>query len=254
MRTREYEDEKYWNNLRRSRDHLGYEHVALDGSDGEKEFDHEILNAVVEKRVLDLGCGVGLFTLEIARGAREAYAVDFSREALFRAKTNLTTAKQVNVGLELADARKLPFTDATFDVVVSRRGPGTATMTTLYEAHRVLLKGGRLMEITIGEKDKANIAEIFGRGQNFGVKQRVAISKDKMLREAGFRSVEVKDYVATEIFSGMEDLIIRLSSAPIIPDFDVKQDSKFLLSVEKQCKTRRGIETEVHRVTIVAVK
>ena len=254
MRTREYEDEKYWDNLRSLRDHLGYEHVALDGSDGEKEFDHEILSAVEGKRVLDLGCGVGTFALELAQGAKEVYAVDFSREALVRAKTNLTASKQVNVGLELADARKLPFAGGTFDVVVSRRGPGTANMTTLYEAHRVLLKGGRLMEITIGEKDKANKAQIFGRGQNFGVKQRVAISKDNMLREIGFRSVEVKDYVATEIFSGMEDLIIRLSSAPIIPDFDVERDSNFLSSVEEQCKTPRGIETEVHRVTIVAVK
>lgn len=254
MTTREYEDQKYWNHLRRSRDHLGYEHVALDGSDGEKEFDHEILSAVVGKRVLDLGCGVALFALEIAQRATEVDAVDFSREALVRAKTNVTAAKQVNVGLELADARKLPFAQDTFDVVVSRRGPGTANMTTLYEAHRVLLKGGRLMEITIGEKDKANIAQIFGRGQNFGVKQRVAISKDQMLREAGFSSVEVKDYIATEIFPRIEDLIIRLRSAPIIPDFDVKRDSKFLSSVEKQCKTHRGIETEVHRVTMVAIK
>lgn len=71
MRTREYEDKKYWNNLRGSREHLGYEDLVLDGSDGEQEFDDELLKTVEGNDVLDLGCGIGPFALEVAKSARK---------------------------------------------------------------------------------------------------------------------------------------------------------------------------------------
>lgn len=96
--------------------------------------------------------------------------------------------------------------------MVSRRGPVTDSVASLSEAYRVLRIGGRFLEITIGEKDKANIVKIFGRGQMFEVKERIAVSKSKMLKDVGFKVVEIRDYLATEIFQSMEDLIIRLSS------------------------------------------
>lgn len=88
----------------------------------------------------------------------------------------------------------------------------------------------------------------------YGVTERVVVAKSRMLKNAGFRILEVKDYLATEIFQAMNDLKIRLNSAPIIPNFDVKRDEKHLERVEETCKTTRGIETEVHRVIIIASK
>lgn len=85
------------------------------------------------------------------------------------------------------------------------------------------------MEITIGEIDKNNIVKIFGRGQKYGVTERVVVAKSRMLKNAGFLILEVKDYLATEIFQTMNDLKIRLQSAPIIPNFDVKRDEKYCL-------------------------
>lgn len=249
-----YQDQEYWNNLRRSRHYYRHENVVTDGNDGEDEFDSKILDAIVGKLVLDVGCGIGEFTIRMARQASEVVGVDFSEEAIRRAETNLGRMGIKNCKVKQANANELLFLDATFDVVVSRRGPVTDNMQSLSEANRVLKNDSTLMEITIGEKDKANIAKIFGRGQMFGVTERVAVSKRKMLESAGFRVVEVKDYLATEIFQTIDDLVIRLNSAPIIPNFEVNRDRTHLQLVEKMCKTRRGIETEVHRVTIVATK
>ncbi len=240
--------------MRRSRDRLSHEHVFTDGNDGENEFDATILNTVVNQVVLDVGCGIGEFTLRIAERAREVVGVDFSKEAIRRATTKLNRIGIRNCKFKQADANELPFPDAAFDVVVSRRGPVTASMQSLFEAHRVLSEGGTLMEITIGEKDKNNILRIFGRGQMYGITERVAVPKRRMLEEAGFRIIEINDYLATEIFRTLNDLIIRLNSAPIIPNFDVKRDKKYLEQVEEIYKTSRGIETEVHRVTIIATK
>jgi len=240
--------------LRRSRDRLSHEHVFTDGNDGENEFDAKILNAVADQVVLDVGCGIGEFTLRIAERAREVVGVDFSEEANHRAETNLSRKRIRNCRFKQADANELPFPDAAFDVVVSRRGPVTSSMQSLLEAFRVLREGGILMEITIGEKDKNNLLRIFGRGQMYGTTERVVVTKGRMLEDAGFLIVEIKDYLGTEIFRTLDDLIIRLNSAPIIPNFDVKRDQKYLEKAEGICKTRRGIETEVHRVTMIAAK
>jgi SAM-dependent methyltransferase len=253
MKDKTYDNKEYWNKLRKSRDYYEEEHVTLEGKGGDTEFDGEILEAVGGKDVLDVGCGVGLFTIEIARRAKEVVGVDFSEEAVARAKRNQAAEYRLkNLRFKQADARRLPFEDAQFDVVVSRRGPATSSLETLSEACRVLREGGLLMEITIGERDKANLVKIFGRGQMYGMKEAVAASKRRMLDKTGFKEVVTVDYIATEIFETMKDLIIRLNSAPIIPGFDVEKDKRFLAIVEKTCLTPRGIETPIHRVTIVS--
>jgi 23S rRNA (guanine745-N1)-methyltransferase len=207
MKDRTYEDQEYWNNVRKSRDRLSHEHVLTDGNDGENEFDAKILHKVVDQVVLDVGCGIGEFTLKIAGHAREVVGVDFSKEAISRATTNLNRTGTRNCTFKQANANELPFPDTAFDVVVSRRGPVTASMQSLSEAYRVLKEDGTFMEITIGEKDKNNIVKIFGRGQQFGATERVVVAKSRMLKNAGFLILEVKDYLATEVFQTMSDLM-----------------------------------------------
>lgn len=238
----------------KSRDNFPRENLVTDGNSGEAEFDSKILETTAGKVVADVGCGIGEFTLRIAERAREVVGLDFSQEAIRRAEKNLGRMGRRSCKFKQADANELPFPDARFDVVVSRRGPVTSSMQSLLEAFRVLREGGTLMEITIGEKDKNNILRIFGRGQMYGIAERVAVTKGRMLEDTGFLIVEIKDYIGTEIFRTLDDLVIRLNSAPIIPNFDVKRDEKYLKRVEEECKTSRGIETEVHRVTIIATK
>jgi hypothetical protein len=98
-----------------------------------------------------------------------------------------------------------------------------------------------------------NIHQIFGRGQTLG-SEKVSTSTDRMLREVGFKPLKIKDHMATEIFPTMNSLIIRLKNSPIIPNFDSAKDEAHLQEVEKSCKTLRGIETQAHRVTIIARK
>ncbi len=252
MRDRTYEDREYWNNVRR--DYHRHEKVVTEGNDGESEFVAKVLNVAVGKVLLDVGCGVGEFASKMAGSAHEVVGIDFSEEAIRQAETNLRRFRTKNCTFKQGNADNLPFSDATFDIVVSRRGPVTSNVQCLSEAHRVLKKGGTLMELTIGEKDKANIARIFGRGQMLGVTERVSQSKKRMLEKAGFQDIQIGDYLANEIFESMRDLIIRLEGAPIIPNFDVKRDREYLEQVEELRKTNRGIETEIHRVTIIATK
>jgi len=110
------------------------------------------------------------------------------------------------------------------------------------------------MEITIGERDKRNVAEIFGRGQKLGFKGQVSTVKKRWLEKVGFKTSAARDYLGTEVFRSLDDLIVRLKTAPIIPKFDVETDRTFLEAVRAKCMTERGIETPVHRVVLTAKK
>jgi SAM-dependent methyltransferase len=246
--TKEYWDKKWaFGEHRRER-------VILDGSDGEEEFDRELHYRTLRKIVLDEGCGSGALSLKIARKASRVRGIDTSTTALRLAGRNLKRIRLSNVDFRLADARHLPFLDNSFDVVYSRRGPGSDSIRTLVEAYRVLKKNGIFMEITIGERDKQNLARIFGRGQMLHVKGQVSTKKKEMMEKAGFSRVITRDYLATEVFKGMPDLLVRLQSAPIIPSFDPRKDRLFLDRVPKECMTDRGIETPVHRVVLIGCK
>ncbi len=251
---REYEDEEYWNRVYTSEEEYLEERVVAEGSDGEEEFDRKILNASVGKVVLDVGCGDARFTMQIAELAKEVFGVDFSEKAMLRALEEIARVKATNIRVQTANANKLPFPEGTFDLVVSRRGPVSDNLRTLSEAYRVLRKGGLLMEITIGERDKESLIRVFGRGQMYDVGEKVSVSKERMLRSVGFEEIEISEYLAYEIFESLHDLLIRLKSAPIIPDFDECRDKAYLDRVERTLATPRGIRTEVHRVSIMARK
>ena len=222
-----------------------------EGNDGEDEFDAKMLDTCVGRVVLDVGCGDGLFTIRMAKRAKEVIGVDFSRIAISEARKNLANSGRKNLRFEIANAESLNFQKETSDLVTCRRGPVTDTKDSLREAHRVLKKSGTLMEITIGEHDKENLAQVFGRGQML-VSERVSTLKERLLREAGFKKLEVKEYIATEIFPTIRDLTIRLKNSPIIPDFNVEKDREYLEKIEKAYKSKKGIETPTHRVTIIA--
>ena len=254
MKERTYENKRLWENIFASEEYFQNEKVTTEGNDGEDEFDAKILNGVVQKAVLDVGCGDGRFTIRMAELAKNVIGVDFSEAAISKAQTNLAKRRKINVKFRVADARKLPFAEESFDAVVSRRGPVTDTMHTLSEAYRVLKKEGCLMEITIGEQDKLSLKQIFGRGQLYGIKEKVADKKRRMLQKAGFKVIEIKEYFAIDTFENIKNLIIRLKSTPIIPDFDAQRDKQYLDQIKKTCVTTKGIKTETHRVTIIASK
>ena len=75
--------------------------------------------------VLDVGCGTGDTTLEIARRvgpAGSVVGVDVSPRMLAEARKRIETSESRNVHLELGDINELPLPGAAFDAVVSRFG------------------------------------------------------------------------------------------------------------------------------------
>jgi ubiquinone/menaquinone biosynthesis C-methylase UbiE len=72
-------------------------------------------------RLLDVACGTGVVAVTAARLGASVTGLDLTPELLAVARDNARTAG-VDVDFHEGDCERLPFDDATFDVVVSRFG------------------------------------------------------------------------------------------------------------------------------------
>lgn len=71
-------------------------------------------------RVLDVGCGPGIMTAALAYDAKEIVAFDITPEMISRARQRCETEGLTNVQFQVGQAEKLPFEDASFNVIVTR--------------------------------------------------------------------------------------------------------------------------------------
>ena len=108
------------------------------------------------ERVLDLGSGAGTDSLIAAQMVGEqghVTGVDMTPEMLAKARASAAEMGAQNVEFVEAEAERLPFPDASFDVVISN---GVIDLipdknAVFSELHRVLVPGGRLQvaDVTI---------------------------------------------------------------------------------------------------------
>ena len=141
-----YKDKELWEKLyaveeEQVRQHLE-ENSWKEGDDGEAIFDAMVLETAGGKDVIDIACGSGGFTLQVAEIANWVAGIDFSKKAIGEAIASMKRKGARNAEFLRAEAHRLPYADETFDLVMSRRGPATDTIYNTQEAYRVLRKSG----------------------------------------------------------------------------------------------------------------
>ncbi len=118
--------------------------------------------------VLDIGCGAGVDTIMAALMAGPSGSgtgIDLVPEMLERAQENARLAGALNVEFMEGSAEELPFSDNTFDVVISNGVFNLVVdkVKALGEVYRVLKPGGRFMladQVLAGELPKDTQARI----------------------------------------------------------------------------------------------
>ena len=70
------------------------------------------------KRILDLGCGDGRFAIGVAPFAASVEGLDPDPAAIAAARSNARKAGARNTHFGVGAAQRLPFADASFDVVI----------------------------------------------------------------------------------------------------------------------------------------
>lgn len=131
----------------------------LDGGLGAvKERLLERANVTAGEHVVDIGCGTGATTLELAGmagGGGSVLAVDVSRPLLERAAARAASAGLANVSFKLADAQTHAFSPSSADLVVSRFGVMffADPVAAFANIVRVLKPGGRVSFVSWASLD-----------------------------------------------------------------------------------------------------
>lgn len=109
------------------------------------------------EKALDLCCGTGDIALQLVRTGAEVTGLDFSERMLAIARERQAKARTGFGRIEflLGDAQKIPFPDATFDIVTI--GYGLRNLPDweqgLREMYRVARAGARLVILEFGKPD-----------------------------------------------------------------------------------------------------
>lgn len=178
----------------------------------------ELIGDVSGKRVLDVGCGSGVFIVELAKRGAYVVGIDYSDKMLEEAKRQLNYFKipSSKYTLKNADATKLPFKNGEFDVIL-------ATGLTDYlsdeqdklfirEAKRVLAKNGKLIvSFPVAESPFSFLRKGLGlkiRQKLFNlppIENSFSIKRIKNL----LSSVKLKDISRYKIFSTMWIIVAK---------------------------------------------
>lgn len=254
MTTPKSNEISWWNELAQKLN--GYKcnyKEEFENENGENEFSILVKKYLKDYPIaLDIGCADGTFALELSKYAKHITAIDLSPVMIETAKKSMAKS---NVEFIVADAKCLPFSDHSFDLVISRRGPVSAPRF-FEEAVRVTKPGGLIIEITIGEKDAVELKQVFNRGQgydNIG-KSRYMEIRNKIESNNSTRIKRMSEFFCSAFYPSIEDIILLLSSTPIIDDFDMKKDKDFLKKVQQKYMTEKGIYRTYHRLIWVAEK
>jgi SAM-dependent methyltransferase len=159
----------------------------------------EYIGDVEGLRVLEVACGRGGFTGQLARAGAQVTGCDFSWAALLAARSKQAAGLLPEVTLVQGDAQRLPFADSSFDAVVSCETIEhlPEVQAALCELRRITRVGGRLFLTTPNYANFMGLYEVYARfrhprrkdDQPFDRRQWFAQVR-RWVRRAGWRIVK----------------------------------------------------------------
>ena len=139
--------------------------------------------------VVDLGCGDGYLTIEMAAWARRVVAVDRSAEVLARSRERAARRRLKNIEWRQGDFEDVPLPHASADLVLLSQALHHAERPdrALAEAFRLLRPGGRLLVLDLKSHDEDWVRTLGDVWLGFSEPQ----LRD-LLADAGFEDVDVR--------------------------------------------------------------
>ncbi len=193
------------------------------------DFLFELLEKEKAKTILDLGCGIGKFAIELCQKGYSVVGVDINPEAIKKAKAeaqkSISNSAENYLRFYEGDATSLQLTEAPFDavimqLVVSIIG-GKEERESLFQTAKSLIKKNGLLYLSaVGASEDINpeYAEIYRKDFGFTQEQHTYFSRDN----------EGKILYATHHFTrnGLEKLLSAFKEIKIREEFETTRSGK----------------------------
>lgn len=173
-------------------------------------------------RILDLGCGTGISTRQIADGGGVIVGCDVDEQMI-------TEAKKANDGLEylVARAENLPFRNTEFDAITAFSAfHWFANEKALSEIKRVMKPNG--IFYVVNKNDTGDFKKGYKEIIKSVLQQDLPEAKkgyepEKLLKDSGFTDVQVRNFETSEYFNPAQAMqyLQSVSIWNLIPD-DIK--------------------------------
>ncbi len=190
------------------------------------------------RKILDVGCGPGIVSMQLSDLGYEMTALDFSEKMLEKAEKNAAD-NGLDIEFVCGNAMELPFGDCSFDAVVSDYVLWTVPdpRKVMDEWYRVLRPGGRIVYVDgdwshdrrmtflknkvsswacrIEDPDRKNDSE---PSDSEAMESLWSFGADRpnddiaMMERAGFRSISVRHGIQKKVLRGMRYLAYGLTN------------------------------------------
>ena len=216
----------------------------------------EILSVLKpQMKLLDIGCGTAHIIQELATGNRSSHFVglDISSAMLKIANTNIM--RLFNVELVEGDGFNLPFSDCTFDIVITKLADYSAK-----EAYRVLGGKGYFLEYSLGPEADKEVKEFFPKRiekENFFFPKSLREWKQEVCEhiiEVGFIVSNIRGYKEEDYYENEEELMDLIEMVPLVKNFDRKKDRKKIRELAEKYGTKNGVRITWHYYILMARK
>lgn len=206
-------------------------------------------------KLLDIGCGTAHIIQSLSTLHEDAtfIGLDVSTPMLKIAKLNTTGS--LNVMLIRGDGLKLPFSDCSFDIVITRLAEYSPL-----EAYRVLKSGGYFFEYGLGPAANREVVEFFRERierESFFFPKNLKEWKQEVCEkneDAGFTVESIEDFMEKEHYRSIEEFMNLIEMVPLVKSFDREKDRETVESLARRYLCKRGIRITWHYYILKARK
>lgn len=205
-----------------------------------QEYPTEVINSIVslipkEAKVLDVGCGTGIATRQLAQNSFQVFACDMDRRMIKEAKKD----QLKNITYYVAETNNLPFENETFDMVtVFGAYHWFCDEKSTQEIKRVMKKDSFFC--VVNKNDVGNFKKDFLVIVSQFVDKKLTSVKDfydpiVILKEHRFKNVKANKILTAEYFT-FEKALLQFQSMDIWNNFPIKLKLKVLKALRNHFK------------------